>query len=384
MKIIVSCEDFYPSLGGAESWLQEVLPELAKKHKVAIHYIGKPYPKAKGFACYPKSTFFALKFPILKRTLIRHYLANMRWKRHLRNIVKQEKPDLIITQLMYTPATVDVAKENNIPVAVFLHTYEHFCPCYYKQYHPSDPIHKTKRCYSITTRLQEPFVSWLRYWHKRALERADLIVANSKYMADTLREVHNLSSKIVFPIIDVERYETKRKQEFITFINPIKAKGVEVFIEIAKRLQKQKFLVVGGVFSEDIPKVQALPNVTYLKQTDDMKNVYAKTRLLIAPSQWYEPFGRVALEAAISGIPSIVSNRGGLPEAGGAGSTVIDDVANVNEWIKAIQAFDNKTFYEKKSEAAREHALHYTKTKQMKKLETLLGSIKRQQRQNKQ
>ncbi|MCY7419763.1 MAG: glycosyltransferase, partial [Chloroflexi bacterium] len=37
------------------------------------------------------------------------------------------------------------------------------------------------------------------------------------------------------------------------------------------------------------------------------------TRILLVPSVWDEPFGRVAAEAMINGIPPIVSDRGSLP-----------------------------------------------------------------------
>src|SRR4051812_41990742 len=40
---------------------------------------------------------------------------------------------------------------------------------------------------------------------------------------------------------------------------------------------------------------------------------FALTRLLVVPSVWEEPFGRVAAEAMINGIPPLVSDRGSLP-----------------------------------------------------------------------
>jgi glycosyltransferase involved in cell wall biosynthesis len=40
---------------------------------------------------------------------------------------------------------------------------------------------------------------------------------------------------------------------------------------------------------------------------------FALTRILVVPSVWEEPFGRVAPEAMINGIPPLVSNRGSLP-----------------------------------------------------------------------
>lgn len=378
MKILVSCEDFYPSMGGAESWLTEVMEALGEDNQVDIHYVGEQYPRARNYKCHPRSPLSALKFPILKRTLIRHYLANKKWKSYLRKQIKKDKPDLIITQLMYTPATVDIAKEFDIPIIVFLHTYEHFCACYYKEHHPKDQIHIGHQCYSTTTKLQEPWVSWLRSWHAMALHKADAIVANSKYMADTLKHVHKLNSKVIFPLIDDEKYKSNNSSRIYTlFINPIKAKGAEIFIETANLLPDEKFLVVGGVYDEYIEQVKQLPNVTYLPSTNNMKDVYSKSRVLIAPSQWYEPFGRVALEACIAEVPPIVSDRGGLPEAAGKGAVVIKDVDNPQAWATAIKEFRKPKFYLERRKAAKEHAKLHTKEKQMEKIYKIISKVLR-------
>ena len=39
-----------------------------------------------------------------------------------------------------------------------------------------------------------------------------------------------------------------------------------------------------------------------------------KALVVIVPSRWPEPFGRVALEALMMGTPVVASKRGGLPE----------------------------------------------------------------------
>jgi glycosyltransferase involved in cell wall biosynthesis len=54
------------------------------------------------------------------------------------------------------------------------------------------------------------------------------------------------------------------------------------------------------------------------------------TRILLVPSVFDEPFGRVAAEAMINGIPPIVSNRGGLPETVGMGGIVL----NLPDWLR--------------------------------------------------
>jgi glycosyltransferase involved in cell wall biosynthesis len=61
------------------------------------------------------------------------------------------------------------------------------------------------------------------------------------------------------------------------------------------------------------------------------------SRIVIIPSQWEEPFGRIALEAMLSQVPVIASKTGGLPESVGDGGILIDDYGNVDRWVEAIE-----------------------------------------------
>jgi glycosyltransferase involved in cell wall biosynthesis len=98
------------------------------------------------------------------------------------------------------------------------------------------------------------------------------------------------------------------------------------------------------------------------------KNIYAATRVLLVPSLWNEPAGRVAAEALLNGIPPLVSDRGGLPEicqgAGfslhvppeitpGASRPVEPEV--VQPWIDLIARLeDDEDFYQQQSSLARQ------------------------------
>jgi glycosyltransferase involved in cell wall biosynthesis len=46
-----------------------------------------------------------------------------------------------------------------------------------------------------------------------------------------------------------------------------------------------------------------------------MRPIYARAKVLLALSLWWESFGRVATEAEMNAIPVGITNRGGLPEA---------------------------------------------------------------------
>ena len=94
------------------------------------------------------------------------------------------------------------------------------------------------------------------------------------------------------------------------------------------------------------------------------------------PSVWEEPFGRVAAEAMINGVPPIVGNRGSLPHvvggdfsAGGGGrvlpipewmthkTTRLPSEVEIEPWFDAVCGlWDNAAMYEAVAARARDIA----------------------------
>ena len=105
--------------------------------------------------------------------------------------------------------------------------------------------------------------------------------------------------------------------KYITYINPLYLKGIEIFRKIVKKLPRKKFIVVG----KGIEKLKNISNnVTCFGWCNDVRDIYKNTSIILFPSIWDEPFGRASIEAGINGIPTIASNRGGLSESVGKGS----------------------------------------------------------------
>src|SRR6185436_2280622 len=59
------------------------------------------------------------------------------------------------------------------------------------------------------------------------------------------------------------------------------------------------------------PQIMAAPAVP------TPADYFALTKILLVPSVWDEPFGRVAAEAMINSVPALVSERGALPHVVG-------------------------------------------------------------------
>jgi glycosyltransferase involved in cell wall biosynthesis len=188
-------------------------------------------------------------------------------------------------------------------------------------------------------------------------------IANSRFTARRFAETDGLSSTVIYPLVDREKYRVESSRRNVTFINPHPRKGLDVALALAQRLPQVPFAFVRSwALSDDEEaelrrSVAALRNVTVRPSTTDMRSVYRDARIVLAPSRWEEAFGRVAAEAQVSGIPVVGSDRGGLPEAIGPGGVVVPGDAPMEAWAEAVRGlwFDEPS-YERASRAALEHA----------------------------
>jgi glycosyltransferase involved in cell wall biosynthesis len=92
-------------------------------------------------------------------------------------------------------------------------------------------------------------------------------------------------------------------------------KGIELLMEAVRQTDSSSLYIAGQGLPgyEQKLRRQAPPRTTFLG-TIPPKNLFEKIDVLVVPSLWHEPFGRVAIEALAWGVPVIASRRGGLPE----------------------------------------------------------------------
>ena len=191
------------------------------------------------------------------------------------------------------------------------------------------------------------------------------MVACSGFIKDLAARRAGVDATPVLLMVDPAEFEVEAPSEagYLTLINPVPIKGVGTVLRCAARLPEQRFLLVESWPLDRralaaIERVLAhLPNVRFIRRQVDMRGVYGQTRILLVPSASEEAGARVVREAQLSGIPSIVSGRGGLPEAGGAGAIVIDDPFGTDAWVAAIQSLTgDPARLRALGEAARAHA----------------------------
>ncbi|MCW3466512.1 glycosyltransferase family 4 protein [Chitinophaga nivalis] len=141
---------------------------------------------------------------------------------------------------------------------------------------------------------------------------------------------------VVRPPINPARFKGMQPAQdgFITLVNCNKDKGGLILQHIARAMPDKRFLGVLGAHGQQYKGIQS--NITYWDTKDDIREVFAVTSLLIAPSI-YESYGRIAIEAIACGIPVVAADTPGLHESlGDAGVFVRRN--NLPAWIHAIRS----------------------------------------------
>ncbi|MEM9144770.1 MAG: glycosyltransferase [Pseudomonadota bacterium] len=217
-------------------------------------------------------------------------------------------------------------------------------------------------------------------------------VSPSSHLARHYAERLGIETEVLNPVINPVRlvpegagiasHATTRRLGFVTFINPLPHKGLTMVARLIGRAihdrPDMRFLILEGrmprrLLQELKIDLPALRNVWWLPEQKDMAAVYARTTVLLVPSFWSEGFGRSVVEAQLSGIPVLASDRGGLPEALGEGPQALSisqrcidnhyafpDAETVDVWWSALtRLWDDDTAYAHASQLAKQAAARY-------------------------
>ncbi len=117
--------------------------------------------------------------------------------------------------------------------------------------------------------------------------------------------------------------------------NVTKRKGVEMLAEAVKGLDVILHIIGDGYL---LPKIKGNNIVKHGKvEYDELLKHLSNAEMLVVPSLWPEPFGRVAVEGMAAGLPVIISSIGGLPEVVGDAGVVMKGIG-VDELRSKIKA----------------------------------------------
>lgn len=229
-------------------------------------------------------------------------------------------------------------------------------------------LDRTRRAEELAFAMDVPLVHILHNHltlSRNRVKKADLVVYNTRWLAEAVS--FPAPYVVVHPPVWAEDYRTA-PGECITLVNLQEMKGVRIFHELARMMPDRKFLGVVGAYG--VQEQKTLPNVEYLQPQSDMREVYKRTRILLMPSS-YESYGRCAVEAAVSGIPTVANGTAGLMEALGKAGTFPNELT-AKCWKAAIKGID----WDKKSRQSKRLAASLDPVAEIEVLENALYAIK--------
>ena len=172
------------------------------------------------------------------------------------------------------------------------------------------------------------------YYRKLSNRYVDFFTAPSQYTLDTfLRSGYfqNAYSERVVNCVNFDGEETRRivgeklvrsgRNVRFLFVGTLgKYKGILNLLEAFRRADDLEItLTVCGSGEEESAVCDACREDTRIEDlgklpSEELKQVYIACDVLVVPSVWQEPFGRIVIEGNQYGLPVIGSDRGGVKE----------------------------------------------------------------------
>jgi glycosyltransferase involved in cell wall biosynthesis len=192
-----------------------------------------------------------------------------------------------------------------------------------------------------------PLSLWgLKKWDLRAARKPDYYIANSRIVADRIKQVYDREAVVIPPPIDVDRFHMSSQVDdyYLVLSRLVPYKRIDLAIEACKRLGRRLIIIGDGPDRDRLQKL-AGPKTEFLgRQPDGRVNHYAsRCRALLFPGE--EDFGMVPLEVNAAGRP-VIAFRGG-----GANETVIEGRTGIffkkptsASLVEAIEKFESRSW----------------------------------------
>jgi len=284
----------------------------------------------------------------------------------LRQLIRDTKPDLAHLQNIYhqlSPSVLQVLKEENIPCVQTLHDYAYLSPSYGLYDHGAICERVKPRKYfnavlhkcvknSVMASALDAFAFSVHAALGLDERLVGRLIAPSEFVKNKFAEWgRNVFRMEVLPhFIDATLYEPQYAPgaEVVYVGRLSEEKGIGTLLAAMEKIPEVRLKVIGTGPMEkqlkDFCQLAELKNVRFmgqLRHTEVMAEI-GKSRFVVVPSLFYEPFGYLAIEAACMGKAVIASKVGGLPEIVKDGETGVlvppGDAKTLSAAISALSA----------------------------------------------
>jgi glycosyltransferase involved in cell wall biosynthesis len=363
--------------GGAEYSGKILVEELSKKHNVTI--------LTPNYSNYENKVFYINQLRVIAFKSIRFFLVknlNKEQPNYNRNTSKEKRNSYFKMCVFYIISLIefkliikkhlknnsyDIIHANNFESGlallflnfskrvIHLRDFSYFCMN--KGFYNSN---KNINCYKCTYKnkkdcfekdgiLKRFFISIFQKNLIRKMKKEKIFyIAISEYLKNVFQEripginiarVYNPLEKNYTLISDYDKDKIKeelgieKEKKVVLFVGTFsKKKGSDVFTNLARNNPSYYFLVCGKVVDPNFDNPQ---NLKFLgnKKNSDMKYYYGIANVVLVPSLWEEPFGRVVVESLFFKKHVIAFPKGGMTELidEGINGFIVKDEKEMND-----------------------------------------------------
>ncbi len=229
-------------------------------------------------------------------------------------LLKEDRPELVITQNVDTWgfAPLIASRLLKVPTIHFVRDFGAICPT-------RTMWSQNRNCNIACKKCQ------FRLQASRMLLKPDVVIFNSHFTKDQYlkQKLFSLSRNVVlYPLIDTQDVlsltmdkRTAPREWTLGFIGRVsQEKGVEDFLWACT--QVNAIAIVAGSGDDQYINLlkEKFPRVKFLGQLG-ISEFLKQVSVVVVPSLWNEPFGRIVVESCIGKVPLVIAKRGGLIES---------------------------------------------------------------------
>lgn len=351
MKILFFNQLYYPNhLGGAEVSTQLLAEELAASgHEVyvcctsdkntteIVNNVHVHYSKTNNLYWYYKNTNESKWKKFLWHSID---ICNVFNYSIISKIIGEIKPDVVHTNTIsgFSVVIWRICNKKKIPVCHTLRDYYLLClKCTMYNGKICIPRCKVCRAFSFLKCRESKYVNGVVGISKFVLE---------EHLKHGFFPNVKIKDVIYNSVESPETEDRKNKTYCIGYLGSIGInKGVkELLLAFSKCNNKGYKLLIAGSGKDDyVNSLKALvtknTSVEFVGKVNP-KDFFRKIDLLVIPSVWNEPFGRVVIESISNYVPVIASNKGGIPELlDGRTEGVVIDTSDQSVFTETLQSF---------------------------------------------
>lgn len=334
MKILLS-NKFYYNRGGdciATLALENILKEHG--HEVAFFAMNHIHNFSSEWENYfAPEVDFSIQGLTNKINSVKRIFRPTDVKEQFMRLINDYKPDVVHLNNIHSyisPFITELAFKQGIKVIWTQHDYKLVCPTYLCLHNGEvcescfkNPIYVlTKKC--MKSNIPQSLCAYFEalYWNKTKLQKyTDTFIAPSDFLKKTMIKGGFNHSKIktIYHCIPRKINKTiSTKKNYYCFVGRFsEEKGVRTLIKAAMTLPYHLVMIGDGPLKNDLLYMaQNCKNISFagFKSWDDLKTIVGNARFLVTPSECYEVFGLVNIEAQALGTPVLGANIGGIPE----------------------------------------------------------------------